>query len=588
MAKKRLRDERPKAIWGTIIPAALSTAASIFGSSEAAKQQKEAIRRQQEQINAQNRLTNLGNQATTLNNYFASIPEDDREYIYALGGKAGKKGRKLKITDGGVGIPLGDGMFLLEGGSHADVNESGQTGIGLKVGNKPFEAEGGEIVRRTPGGAVVYSNRLPIDNNGTTPADLIMQGEDPRRVQMIQDTVKEMLGLGRRRLRNAGSSPVERTKAPFGLNLSPARNALRNAKNYYDFYNWSNRKDLFGANNYRIGEALLRQTPGPDGSMLALPDNVFNVVGKLRNQPASEVKAGTSSQTDTTNVSPLYGMKNNPWGAEWGLADWAGLATNVAGSLLANTHRNANWSSVMSAYDDFEKSLQGYTPSGFVAGPTRYDNTAKLAATSRLADNSRRSIFRNTASSSNTLNRMQDINTTEAEELNKVFDENALRNFEARRDNAAQFNEYMRQEAANRNQYNAQIAGIRSELAMNKAAMMNANLESNVGMINGIGQSIGNFLQQGIDRYEDRIARGLITATSQYGTPERIASMVPNYYDSKDIRNMAADAYSRYSMNPTKENKERYDFWSRLANKPRGNRGGFLKGLFGRRRGLAS
>lgn len=588
MAKKRLRDERPKAIWGTIIPAALSTAASIFGSSEAAKQQKEAIRRQQEQINAQNRLTNLGNQATTLNNYFASIPEDDREYIYALGGKAGKKGRKLKITDGGVGVPLGDGMFLLEGGSHADVNESGQTGIGLKVGNKPFEAEGGEIVRRTPGGAVVYSNRLPIDNNGTTPADLIMQGEDPRRVQMIQDTVKEMLGLGRRRLRNAGSSPVERTKAPFGLNLSPARNALGNARKYYDFYNWSHRRDLFGANNYGLGQALLRQTPGPDGSLLPLPDKAYDTVAKLRNQPVSEVKAGTSGQTDTTNVSPLYGMKNNPWGAEWGLADWAGLATNVAGSLLANTHRNANWSSVMSAYDDFEKSLQGYTPSGFVAGPTRYDNTAKLAATSRLADNSRRNIFRNTASSSNTLNRMQDINTTEAEELNKVFDENALRNFEARRDNATQFNEYMRQEAANRNQYNAQMAGIRSELAMNKAAMMNANLESNVGMINGIGQSIGNFLQQGIDRYEDRIARGLITATSQYGTPERIASMVPNYYDSKDIRNMAADAYSRYSMNPTKENKERYDFWSRLANKPRGNRGGFLKGLFGRRKGLAS
>ena len=584
MAKKRLRDERPKAIWGAIIPAVLSTAASIYGTSESAKQQKEAIRRQQEQINAQNRLTNLGNQATTLNNYFASIPEDDREYIYALGGKAGRKGRKLKITDGGVGVPLGDGMFFLEGGSHADVNESGQTGIGLKVGNKPFEAEGGEIVRRTPQGAVVYSDRLPIDNNGTTPVDLIMAGENPDRVQMIQDTVKQMLGLGRRRLRNAGSSPVERTKAPLGgiFPYSPFNLTKEVTGN-----RWYTQRNLFGNNNYRLGEALLRQTPGPDGSMLPLPDKAFDTVARLRNQPVSEVRAGNPAQTDT-NVSPLYGMKNNPWRAEWGLADWVGLGTNIAGSLLANTHRNAHWNSVMSAYDDFEKSLQGYTPSGFVAGPTRYDNTAKLAATSRLADNSRRNIFRNTASSSNTLNRMQDVNITEAEELNKIFDENALRNFEARRDNATQFNEYMRQEAANRNQYNAKMAGIRSELAMNKAAMMNANLESNVGMINGIGQSIGNFLQQGIDRYEDRIARGLITATSQYGTPERIASMVPNYYDSKDIRNMAADAYSRYSMNPTKENKERYDFWSRLANKPKGNRGGFLKGLFGRRKGLAS
>lgn len=601
MAKKRLRDERPKAIWGAIIPAVLSTAASIYGTSESAKQQKEAIRRQQEQINAQNRLTNLGNQATTLNNYFASIPEDDREYIYALGGKAGRKGRKLKITDGGVGVPLGDGMFLLEGGSHADVNESGQTGIGLKVGNKPFEAEGGEIVRRTPQGAVVYSDRLPIDNNGTTPVDLIMAGENPDRVQMIQDTVKQMLGLGRRRLRNAGSSPVERTKAAWGdwfggrvrlggsFNWPSAATRLTNLNNRFTIPN----SYLSSLGSY-INKLYTPSTPSysaadiNDLPEVLVPGNRQYVNPSpitIKNTP---IQVRPQSTPTETNVSPLYGMKNNPWGAEWGLADWVGLGTNIAGSLLANTHRNAHWNSVMSAYDDFEKSLQGYTPSGFVAGPTRYDNTAKLAATSRLADNSRRNIFRNTASSSNTLNRMQDVNTTEAEELNKIFDENALRNFEARRDNATQFNEYMRQEAANRNQYNAQMAGIRSELAMNKAAMMNANLESNVGMINGIGQSIGNFLQQGIDRYEDRIARGLITATSQYGTPERIASMVPNYYDSKDIRNMAADAYSRYSMNPTKENKERYDFWSRLANKPKGNRGGFLKGLFGRRKGLAS
>lgn len=565
MAKKRLRDERPKAIWGTIIPAALSTAASIFGSSEAAKQQKEAIRRQQEQINAQNRLTNLGNQATTLNNYFASIPEDDREYIYALGGKAGRKGRKLKITDGGVGVPLGDGMFLLEGGSHADVNESGQTGIGLKVGNKPFEAEGGEIVRRTPGGAVVYSNRLPIDNNGTTPADLIMQGEDPRRVQIIQDTVKEMLGLGRRRLRNAGSSPVERIKAPWGLTYGGGL--------YDGIRHLMRSNNIIYGNSPRINiDGTTSGYEGKDIEELVVPGNKKAV--KTTPAPA------------TTNVSPLYGMKNNPWKAEWGLADWVGLGTNIAGSLLANTHRNAHWNSVMSAYDDFEKSLQGYTPSGFMAGPTDYRNTAKSFATSRLADNSRRNIFRNTASSSNTLNRMQDVNTTEAEELNKVFDENALRNFEARRDNATQFNEYMRQEAANRNQYNAQMAGIRSELAMNKAAMMNANLESNVGMINGIGQSIGNFLQQGIDRYEDRIARGLITATSQYGTPERIASMVPGYYDRKDIANMAADAWNRYKNNPTTENKESYEYWNMLNTKP--PRKSLFGNLFRRRRGLAS
>ena len=226
MAKRRLREERPKAPWGAIIPAIFSTAASIWGTSQAAKQQEEALREQKREVERQARLTNLTNQAQTLNNYFDTLEDEPKYYQYKYGGKKKNRG-KLKITDGGVGIPIDYDTFLLQGGSHNTKNSSGHTGIGLKLGDQSFEAEDGEIVRKTPEGAVVYSNKLPLDENGTTPVDLILQGENPNNVRALQEATKLMLGIDsegrpRTRLRSAISSPVERRKAPFGL-ITPDR-----------------------------------------------------------------------------------------------------------------------------------------------------------------------------------------------------------------------------------------------------------------------------------------------------------------------------------------------------------------------------
>lgn len=588
MAKKRLREERPKAIWGTVIPALFSTAASIWGSSQAADQQKQALLEQKREVERQARLTNLNNQAQTLNNYFNTVDDDSRYYQYKYGGKKKNRG-KLKITDGGVAIPIDYDTFLLQGGSHSTRNSSGHTGIGLKLGDQPFEAEGGEIVRKTPEGAVVYSNKLPLDENGTTPADLILQGENPNNVRALQEATKLMLGIDsegrpRTRLRSATSSPVGRIKAPYGLNLSPVRNAMRRANSYLDWSDWYGQTDKFGLNNYRLGEAMLRQLPGPDGTMLALPDGAFDVLGKSKRviTPAPDPTIPVAPQDNNTNVSPLYGMKNNPWKAEWGLADWAGLGVNVAGSLLANSHSNYRFDSLMSQYDDFMKNLPTYTPGGYVAGDTRFDNSAQLAATERIANSSLRNIGRNTASAATALARMQDTNTTRAEDINKTLNERSQENYRARRENSQMFNDYLRQEAQNRNAFNQQLADIRANLMQYKLGLMDANRESNVGMIQALGSSVGNFLQQGIDRYEDRIARGLITATSEHGTPERIAAMVPNFYDKRDIQNMYNDAYSRYQMSPTAKNRETLDFWSsRLT--PQNPRRRLFGNLFRRR-----
>ena len=93
MAKKRLREERPKAIWGTVIPALFSTAARIWGSSQAADQQKQALLEQKREVERQARLTNLNNQAQTLNNYFNSVDDEPKYYQYKYGGKKKNRGK---------------------------------------------------------------------------------------------------------------------------------------------------------------------------------------------------------------------------------------------------------------------------------------------------------------------------------------------------------------------------------------------------------------------------------------------------------------------------------------------------------------
>ena len=612
MAKKRLREERPKAIWGTVIPALFSTAASIWGSSQAADQQKQALLEQKREVERQARLTNLNSQAQTLNNYFNTVDDDSRYYQYKYGGKKKNRG-KLKITDGGVAIPIDYDTFLLQGGSHNTRNSSGHTGIGLKLGDQPFEAEGGEIVRKTPEGAVVYSNKLPLDENGTTPADLILQGENPNNVRALQEATKLMLGIDsegrpRTRLRSATSSPVEgRRKAAAGLDLRPYWRGV-NTRPGGALYWPEVMRGMYGLNNnVRIPDTYLssegRYIQKPYVANVNAPTKPFSFGGVndlegvvsignrkayvnpspivIDNSPI-QVREQTTPAPAQGNVSPLYGMKNNPWKAEWGLADWAGLGVNVAGSLLANSHSNYRFDSLMSQYDDFMKNLPTYTPGGYVAGDTRFDNSSQLAATERIANSSLRNIGRNTASAATALARMQDTNTTRAEDINKTLNEAAQENFRARRENSQMFNEYLRQEAQNRNAFNQYIAGLRGELMQHKLGLMDANRESNVGMIQALGSSVGNFLQQGIDRYEDRIARGLITATSEHGTPERIAAMVPNFYDKRDIQNMYNDAYSRYQQNPTAKNRETLDFWSsRLT--PQKSRRRLFGNLFRRR-----
>lgn len=105
------------------------------------------------------------------------------------GGKARSKRRvPIKITDGGVAQRIGNNTFLLRGGSHEQVNPSGQTGIGIKVGNNEIEAEGGEVAQRVGNALRIFSAQPMI--NGISPAQAVEAGANKNRIFAIQEALK--------------------------------------------------------------------------------------------------------------------------------------------------------------------------------------------------------------------------------------------------------------------------------------------------------------------------------------------------------------------------------------------------------------
>ena len=107
------------------------------------------------------------------------------------------------ITDGGVAIPLGNGLSLLRGATHEDVNETGQTGIGINTGRGEIEAENGEVIQNTGRELRIFSDQPMF--NGISPADAVQAGYNPNRVFNAQERVKSKLGI---------RNPIK--KAPWG------------------------------------------------------------------------------------------------------------------------------------------------------------------------------------------------------------------------------------------------------------------------------------------------------------------------------------------------------------------------------------
>lgn len=140
-------------------------------------------------------------------NYEDRNTTDEMRY----GGKARSKRRvPIKITDGGVAQKIGNNTFLLRGGSHEQVNPSGQTGIGIKVGNNEIEAEGGEVAQRVGNALRIFSAQPMI--NGVSPAQAVEAGANKNRIFAIQEALKR--NSNNNVFRNGGIKKVGPTYNP--------------------------------------------------------------------------------------------------------------------------------------------------------------------------------------------------------------------------------------------------------------------------------------------------------------------------------------------------------------------------------------
>lgn len=181
---------RKKCWIGATIGAVTSMAGSLFGAAA----QKREMRRQKSIKDWQNTTQEAANMTTSLNNSQDYQEDYLRQFRTAarLGKTLGAKG--IYITDGGDATKIGNNTYLLRGGSHEDVNETGQTGIGINVGGNEVEAEGGEVAQKKNGALRIFSAQ-PILGNGMSPAQAILRGYNKDKVFSQQQAFKKRNGL---------------------------------------------------------------------------------------------------------------------------------------------------------------------------------------------------------------------------------------------------------------------------------------------------------------------------------------------------------------------------------------------------------
>ena len=210
---------RKKCWIGAAIGAATSIAGSLFGNSA----QKREMRRQQSIRDWQDATQEAANMTSVLNNSRDYQEDYLRQFRTAarLGKTLGAKG--IYITDGGNATKISNNTYLLRGGSHEDVNETGQTGIGINVGGNEIEAEGGEVAQKKNGALRIFSAQ-PILGNGMSPAQAILRGYNKDSVFSQQQAFKKRNGL-----KDDGSA-----KYGFGGDIKSIWNFIRSNRSPID------------------------------------------------------------------------------------------------------------------------------------------------------------------------------------------------------------------------------------------------------------------------------------------------------------------------------------------------------------------
>lgn len=247
---------RKKCWIGAAIMGATSIAGSLFGAAA----QKREMRRQKNIQDWQNTTQEAANMTSVLNNSQDYQEDYLRQFRTAarLGKTLGAKG--IYITDGGDATKIGNNTYLLRGGSHEDVNETGQTGIGINVGGNEVEAEGGEVAQKKNGALRIFSAQ-PILSNGMSPAQAILRGYNKDSVFSQQQAFKKRNGL-----KDDGS------KAAFGNLITIPFAGI--AKNVVDYFTNSGR---YAPKRVKVSNKTVNKKPIRNGQV-----GNFRVVNEKR------------------------------------------------------------------------------------------------------------------------------------------------------------------------------------------------------------------------------------------------------------------------------------------------------------------
>lgn len=511
--RRNIKGNRPKAFVGTAIAVGASLASSIIGSLLSNSAKKRAAERQRRVENYNNTVQ----EASQLSQALTGIEEVNNDYQRQFNSQA-KLGshRNLKeqpvITDGGDAVKVGNGTFLLRGSSHEDINESGNTGIGISVGNKEIEAEGGEIAQIKKNQLRIFSG-API-LNGISPVEAILSGANKDEVFAAQERFKRIAGLNDDGTIN-DSSPVKvmhygRPKHRVG-----------------GMYNFTRRR-LFNTSPFgSYDDPPIDFRPGSifDPSQSITMDEVVVTPPKKVVQPQPQPVTIPTKTIDTTG---------NKSGMAVRTGDWIGLGADILGSIATDIINSKGANSI-------------HLPErpGFLQAAklkTTYNVAPQEEEVNRVRNRSFEDIDAGTASSVAALNRRNLLNTKATDDINKLY---------AQKENVE--TELINKDALNQQEVAAKNLQIQSDWA-NKVADIqnakdNAKTQAKVMSLQGLGRAVSNFVGQASQRYEDIQGMRYALAASENGTAYRMMNSGVDL-DQDTIMGIFGNAYNQNLTDP--------------------------------------
>lgn len=527
---------RKKCWIGAAIGAATSITGSLFGNGA----KKREMRRQKSIQDWQNTTQEAANMTTALNNSQDYQEDYLRQFRTAarLGKTLGAKG--IYITDGGGATKIGNNTYLLRGGSHEDVNETGQTGIGINVGGNEVEAEGGEVAQKKNGALRIFSAQ-PILGNGMSPAQAILRGYNKDYVFSQQQAFKKINGL-----KDDGS------KAQWGMGIGTNRALQKSTKRLaglhgrsdvrskvYSKYPSLRKKSLLGSCNRPVKGMRPKAAIGifvPYNkrytSIYDAPDydsdyNGGNVLGNGEvTVTAKRIKPTfMKPNNDAMNIinhpaneTPYIPQRHNRSRTIFSGGDYLGLGIDTLAALstgLVNYNTAGKYT-----LPDRAPIIQASKL------PTTYNVNPEIEEVKRYRDRLTGQTFNNTSSSVAALNRSGAINLNALSNLSKLWatkenEENKMLTEDAKNQQtvAAQNvqNELARQ---------SEIARIKNEATQAKGDALNVGLS-------GLSQAWTNFWTAGRTAYEYDQTRRAMIASSKDATPTRLMEM--NFDLSPDV-----------------------------------------------------